>query len=289
MKRAWTLVVFLIIVGGGLWFFKDDILDFYSKFNLKLPEVKKEIGTITQEIGNQILTPPPLISEDEAQQSSLTKEGIIRWTNSQREKNGLPPLKENVKLDASAEVKAEDMFQNQYFAHESPTGVGVGDLVKEVDYEFIIIGENLALGNFKDDETLVQAWMDSPGHRENILNIKYTEIGVAVIQGKYKGRTVWMAVQHFGFPLSACQEPDSSLKVEISTDKNQIQGLETELENLKIQIQNMSPRQRENYSKKVDQYNDLVLQYNNLAKEAENLIGEYNLQVSAFNNCAGGN
>lgn len=289
MKRVGILIVFLIIVGGSLWFFKDDILGFYSKFNLKLPEVKKEIGIITQEIENQILTPPPLISEDEAQQSSLTKEGVIRWTNSQREKNGLPSLKENVRLDASTAIKAEDMFQNQYFTHESPIGVGVGDLVKEVDYEFIIIGENLALGNFKDDETLVQAWMDSPGHRENILNIKYTEIGVAVIQGKYEGRTVWMAVQHFGFPLSSCQEPDSNLKLEISTDKNQIQELETELDNLKIQIQNMRPRQRENYSKKVDQYNDLVLQYNNLVKELENLIGEYNLQVSIFNNCAGGN
>ena len=288
MKKLGALILVLII-GGTFFYFKDDILNLYSRFSLNLPEIEKNIGNVAQEIGEQISTPPPLRSAEENEKAFLTKEGVIRWTNSQREKNGLPPLKENVKLDASAAIKAEDMFQNQYFAHESSTGVGVGDLVKEVDYEFIIIGENLALGNFKNDETLVQAWMDSPGHRENILNIKYTEIGVAVIRGKYEGRTVWMAVQHFGFPLSACQKPDSNLRLEINVDKNQIQLFRTELENLKIQIKNMSPRQRENYSKKVDQYNDLVLQYNNLVKEAENLIGEYNLLVSVFNSCAGGN
>jgi len=286
MKKFWIVVV-LIVIFGGLFFFRDNILDFYSRLSLKLPEIEKGVGDlVTEEIGKQILTPPPLKSLNEEFQSSLTREGVIEWTNNQREKYGLSPLKENSELDASATIKAEDMFKNQYFAHESLSGVGVGDLAKDVGYEFIAIGENLALGNFKNDEALVQAWMDSPGHRENILNEKYTEIGVAVMKGKYEGRITWMAVQHFGFPLSACSEPDQSLKSEIDKNQNQVHELESTLENLKSEIQNIRPRQRTIYLQKIEQYNNLVSQYNNLINETKILIDEYNAEVKTFNICA---
>jgi uncharacterized protein YkwD len=93
------------------------------------------------------------------------------------------------------------MFENQYFAHESPTGEKVSDLAKKFGYDFLLIGENLAMGNFSSDEDLVLAWMESPGHRENILNEKYQEIGVAVKKGIFEGKEVWIAVQHFGLPF----------------------------------------------------------------------------------------
>jgi len=286
MKKFWIIV--LIIISGSFLFFRDDILNFYYSFSLNLPEIGKGIENVTQEIEKQISTPPPLRAVREDPQSFLTKAGVIQWTNTQREKYGLPPLKESLELDASAEIKAQDMFLNQYFAHNSPSGEGVGNLAGEVGYEFIAIGENLAMGNFKDDETLVQSWMDSPGHRANILNEKYTEIGVAVMKDEYEGRITWIAVQHFGFPLSACSKPDEALKSEIDKNQSQIYELEVVLGNLKNEIQVIRPRQRTIYSQKIDQYNNLVSQYNSLVVETETLINKYNIQVKVFNECAGG-
>jgi len=286
--KKFLLLALLIIILLGVFLFRDSILYFYNKLSLKLPEIEKGVSSfITKEIEKQISTPPPLRATEEDPQSHLTSEGVIQWTNIQRLKYGLLPLKENEKLDTSAEKKVKDMFNNQYFAHNSPTGVGVGDLAKDVGYNFIAIGENLALGNFKDDETLVQAWMDSPGHRENILNTKYQEIGVAVVKGQFEGRTTWLAVQHFGLPLSACPQPDESLKAEIKANDYEIQTLQANLKNLEIKIQSMGPRYREEYNQKIKEYNALINQYNNLAAENENLVNKYNIQVKAYNKCAG--
>lgn len=286
MKKFWVIV--LIIILGAFLFFRDDILNFYYKLSLNLPEIEKGIGNVTQKIEKQISTPPPLRAAREDPQSFLTKAGVIQWTNTQREKYGLPSLKESLELDASAAIKVEDMFLNQYFAHNSPSGAGVGDLAGEVGYEFIAIGENLAMGNFKDDEILLQSWIDSPGHRANILNEKYTEIGVAVMKDEYEGRITWIAVQHFGFPLSACSKPDEALKSEIDKNQSKIYELEVVLGNLKNEIQVIRPRQRAIYSQKIEQYNSLVSQYNSLVAETETLINKYNIQVKVFNECASG-
>jgi len=278
-------IICLIFVGGSL-FFWNQVVGLYTKLYLKLPELEKGVGDfVMQEIEKQISTPPPLRSESDAPEAFLTKAGVIKWTNIQRAKYGLPALKENSKLDNTAMLKAGDMLRNQYFGHVSPTGVGIGDLAAEVGYEFISIGENLALGNFENDETLVQAWMDSPGHRENILNKNYSEIGVAVIKGTLEGKTTWLAVQHFALPLSACPEPDETIKTEIETDRDQLKKLEARLQELLVEIQGMKPRRDPNYNQRVEEYNDLVAQYNNLVGEIKNLIDEYNTQVNLFNNC----
>jgi len=119
------------------------------------------------------------------------------------------------------DLQLDDIFEKQYFAHISPEGLGPSDLAEKSGYEYIMIAENLALGNFKDDNTLVNAWMDSPGHRANILNNRYTEIGVAVGKGFFSesnennkeeiATEVWIAVQEFGLPLSSCPKPEESL------------------------------------------------------------------------------
>ncbi len=270
----------------GFFFFWNQIVNLYTNLYLKLPELQRGVGDfVMQEIEKQISTPPPLRSEEDFPEAILTKAGVIKWTNNQRAKYGLPPLKENSKLDNSAALKTEDMFKNQYFGHVSLTGVEIGDLAVEVGYEFISIGENLALGNFANDETLVQAWMDSPGHRENILNKNYSEIGVAVIKGTFEGKTTWLAVQHFALSLSACPKPDEGIKTEIETDRDQLKDLETRLQEFLVEIQDMKPRQDPNYNQKLKEYNDLVVEYNNLVGEIKNLIDKYNSQVNLFNNC----
>jgi uncharacterized protein YkwD len=287
MRKFILLIILAITLGGFFW---SEILDFYSKLTLRLPQqwTEERTNDLIEEVEKQIATPPPLRAEKEAPESFLTQAGIIQWSNFQREKYGLPPLKENAKLDSSAEIKVEDMLENQYFAHSSLSGVGVKELAERVGYEFIAIGENLALGNFQNDEALLQAWMDSPGHRENILNIQYQEIGVAVIKGVFKGQTTWLAVQHFGLPLSACSQPDETLKVEIETNQNQIEELQQTLEVLQTEIQIMRPKRGPAYNQKIEQYNAIVSQYNNLVDEKKVLISQYNAQVKLFNDCVTG-
>ena len=289
MKKVRILFIISIIILGGVLFFGGDLMDLYYQFSLKLPQFEKEItGVLTQEIEKQISTPPPLRAEKEDLSAYLTRSKVIYWTNFQREEFGLPPLKENIKLNAAAAIKVEDMFQNQYFTHISPSGEGVGDLAKIVKYEFIIIGENLALGNFKDDSTLVQAWMESPGHRENILNPNYQEIGVAVEKGVFEGKTTWMAVQHFGLPLSTCPQPDEALQEEISIKESEINQLEKTLKSLQVEIRNIRPKRGTLYNQKIEEYNSLVSEYNILIKETEILINEYNTQIKLFNECITG-
>jgi uncharacterized protein YkwD len=288
MRKFIILFLILLIFSGIFFFFQDDLLDFYQKIFSRLPEIEKGLTGLVKEVQRQISTPPPLRAEKEAAKAFLTKSGVIEWTNSQREKYGLPPLKESAELDASAAIKIEDMFQKQYFAHNSPTEEGVGDLAEHAGYEFIAIGENLALGNFENDEVLVQSWMDSPGHRENILSSKYQEIGVAVLKCNFEDKITWLAVQHFGLPFSACPQPDEATKTAIESNQKQIEELGVVLKELKAEIEAIKPKRGEFYIQKVEEYNTIVGQYNNLINKTEQLVNQYNNQVNLFNDCATG-
>lgn len=289
MRKIGILILILVIIGAGLFFFRDNISDFYSELSLKLPQIEKGVtGFFVEEAERQISLPPPLKTEEENPEAFLTQAGVIRWTNFQREKYGLPSLQENFRLNVSAEAKTQDMFENQYFSHYSPSGSGVGDLVENVGYEFIAIGENLALGNFENDEALLQAWMDSPGHRANILNPIYQEIGVAVREGIFEGRSTWLAVQHFGMPLSACPQPDENLALEIEINQSEIRQLQNTLDSLQREIRSIRPKRGEIYQQKIEEYNSLVGEYNVLVDETKALISEYNSQVRLLNECASG-
>ena len=283
------LVFALLLIGGLIFVFWDEFLGFYSKLPLKSPEIEKEIGDfLIKEVEKQVSTPPPLRAKEEVLESYLTRAGVIQWTNSQREKYGLPLLKENSRLNVSAELKVQDMFENQYFAHLSPSGKGVKDLAEVVGYEFIAIGENLALGNFENDEVLVRAWMDSPGHRANILNPGYQEIGVAVQKGEFEGKTTWLAVQHFGRPLSACPQPEETLEAQIDSNQTEISKLQATLAKLESELRTVRLKRGPTYNQKVQEYNAFVSQYNNLVDETKALITNYNTQVKLFNQCVAG-
>jgi uncharacterized protein YkwD len=289
MRKILILILILIIIGGGIFFFWDDISDFYSGLFVKLPEVEKGVtGSFIEEAEKQISLPPPLEVEEGSAEAFLTREGVIKWTNIQREKYGLAPLLENFRLNVSAEAKVKDMFENQYFAHDSPLEIGVVDLVENVGYEFIAIGENLALGNFENDEMLLQGWMQSTGHRENILNPTYQEIGIAVRKGIFDDQSTWIAVQHFGMPLTACPQPSEELVLEIETNQEEIKSIQMTLESLQREIRLMRPKRGEAYKQKVEEYNALVEEYNTLVDETKVLINEYNDQIKLFNECAKG-
>jgi uncharacterized protein YkwD len=142
----------------------------------------------------------------------------------------------NSKLNLSAQVKLDDMFKMGYFEHTSPRGVVLSDMVKEEDYEYIVIGENLALGNFSSGLEIVDEWMKSPGHRANILNSQFTEIGIAVKREVFEGRRVWIAVQHFGAPLSLCEKVDDALKVTITQEEKVLDQKAGEMDVKKAEV-----------------------------------------------------
>jgi uncharacterized protein YkwD len=289
MKKIVAIIAILIVISGVVFAFRNDLLDFFSKVSLRLPTIEKKVTDfIENEIQKQVLTPPPLRYQQDDSEAVLTRAGVIQQTNAQRAKYNLPPLKENQELDYSAQLKVDDMFKNQYFAHESPSGIGVTDLAGEAGYDFLAIGENLALGNFKNDEVLVQAWMVSPGHRENILNSNYQEIGVSVKKATFEGKTTWLAVQYFGLSVSACPKPNETTKTTIDTNENRIKQLQNTIDALRVEIQNIRPKHGSSYQQKIDQYNDLVSQYNNLLEGTKSLIIKYNSEVSLFNNCVAG-
>src|SRR3989344_7479541 len=276
----------LALLAGGLFYFRSDVLKIYRSF----PEITESAPQIIGDLKKEISAPAPLRISVKKVSAVLTEPGVINWTNAQRKDNGnLPPLKENLILNAAAEAKLKDMFKNQYFEHVSPAGIGPGELVESAGYEYIASGENLALGNFDGDRDLVQAWMDSPGHRANILNMKYQEIGIAVGKGTFEGHETWLAVQEFGKPISACPSPDENLKTNIDAYENKLEKFRTNADALKNEIESSEPRtkeERKEYNQKVDEYNVMVRQINSLIDELKVMIANYNSQVQGFNACA---
>ena len=260
---------------------------FWPFSQLEFLEVEIVSPKIAKLAEKEISAPPPLRTAEEKEtfQTVLSRLEIIEWTNIQRKKYGLPVLKENSKLNAAAQAKTEDMFQNQYFSHYSPSGEGAGDLAEDFGYEFLTIGENLAMGNFQDNETLVEAWMASVGHRENILSKKYQEIGVAVQKGIFNGKSVWLAVQHFGLPSSACLQPSEIIRLQIEQKKQELEELQSLLLEIQTELRTIRPRWGSDYQQKSEEYNNLVERYNNLLIEAEVFINQYNAQVQQFNQC----
>jgi uncharacterized protein YkwD len=289
MRKIFFLICLIGLTAAG-FYFRADLERAYLDLSQRFEQIRSNpidsIDSLVNSVSKEISIPPPLRAPKDEPKANLTKAGTIDRTNSQRQDNGLPALAENEKLDAAAMIKAQDMFQKQYFAHESPSGAGPSDLAEDVNYDYLAIGENLALGNFKDDEALVQAWMDSPGHRANILNKKYKEIGVAVLKGAYEGETTWIAVQEFGMPVSACPSVDDALKIQIDAFKNQLSSLSSELTSQKGQLENIGKETNNNFfSQKVEQYNQLVNQYNDLISRVKGMVDEYNAQVEAQNAC----
>ncbi len=124
---------------------------------------------------------------------------LVDETNAARTADDLSSLKPNVLLELAAQEKANDMAKSGYFAHTSPTGITPWYWFQNVGYNFEYAGENLAV-NFIDSQDVMNAWMNSPEHRANILDSHFTQIGIATAEGMYEGRPATFAVQLFGTP-----------------------------------------------------------------------------------------
>ena len=128
----------------------------------------------------QILTVPTVDSSVQAFESE-----VIRLVNEHRAQNGLKPLVANWELSRVARYKSQDMADNHYFSHTSPTYGSPFQMIRNFGISFRTAGENIAYGQ-RTPQAVVNTWMNSSGHRANILNASYTQIGVGyVANGNY--------------------------------------------------------------------------------------------------------
>jgi uncharacterized protein YkwD len=145
-------------------------------------------ATITAVDGDQCAAPP---------EADLYAARVVDLVNEERLQNNLPPLSTNATLTRLAGDYACEMINGNYFEHVDPvTGSTVGSRALAANYYFKKVGENLA-GGFTSPEETVAQWMDSPGHRANILDPDFIEMGAAIRTG---GIYRWYWVQEFGLP-----------------------------------------------------------------------------------------
>lgn len=137
-------------------------------------------------------TTPTKSTQNSGQTSTISNEAneVIKLVNIERSKNGLAPIKVNAELSKVATTKAQDMIDKNYFNHTSPTYGTPFDMMKKFNINYTAAGENIAYGQ-KTPTIVMNGWMNSSGHRANILNSNFTEIGVGVVKDK-NGTPYWV-------------------------------------------------------------------------------------------------
>src|SRR3972149_7049186 len=129
--------------------------------------------------------------------SSVSASDIIRLTNEKRIQNGLAVLSENSSLSQAALAKGTDMLNKGYWAHFAPDGTSPWSFFAKFGYKYKYAGKNPAR-DFCSAGSAVEAWMNSPTHRDNILSGNYKEIGIGVLEGSLAGADTTLVVQFFG-------------------------------------------------------------------------------------------
>jgi hypothetical protein len=129
-----------------------------------------------------------------------TSAEIISLTNLTRQSEGLPPLHPNPLLMSAAQNKASAMLAAGSWSHNTPDATS-WQFLDQVGYRYQIAGENLAR-NYQDSTDVINAWINSPTHKNNLLNPNYTQIGVAVATGSADQHTSTLVVQYLGTPLT---------------------------------------------------------------------------------------
>lgn len=128
---------------------------------------------------------------------SIKASDLIDLTNNYRQDQGLKTLTVNPRLTQAAFNKARDLLTDQYFDHTSPEGKKFSAWIKEVNYNYFYVGENLAI-DFEQSQDVFAAWLASPTHQENLVRPQYQETGVAVLSGKFKNHPTIVVAQLFG-------------------------------------------------------------------------------------------
>lgn len=147
--------------------------------------------------------------------TDISVDKLYQIVNEQRQKNNLPSFSLNSALSLAAQKKAENMFQENYWSHYSPDGKTPWDFILGANYKYEYAGENLAK-NFLFSNGVVDAWMNSKTHRDNLLKKEYTEVGYAIVNGTLNGEQTTLVVQMFGTPLAGSFSPPPVQAEEVS-------------------------------------------------------------------------
>jgi uncharacterized protein YkwD len=132
--------------------------------------------------------------ESNSRSTSVIQE-VVNIVNHERGKAGLSPLRIHSQLNAAAQAHSNDMARNDFMSHTGSDGSSMGDRIKRHGYNFRTAGENVAAGQ-RSPQDVMRSWMNSPGHRQNILNPNFRDIGVGYAQGGGRFGIYW--TQKFG-------------------------------------------------------------------------------------------
>ncbi|MFI5265352.1 MAG: CAP domain-containing protein [Candidatus Levyibacteriota bacterium] len=152
---------------------------------------------------------------------SISEVELLNDTNQARQASGQAVLAMNSALADAARRKAADMFQKDYWAHFAPDGTSPWSFITAAGYNYTYAGENLAKG-YTSSQDVVNAWMNSPSHKENLLSSKYKDVGFAVVEGKLQGEDTVLVVQMFGVQpgvVTQSAPPPSVQKVASAPEK----------------------------------------------------------------------
>lgn len=150
------------------------------------PAEEQKQEPVSQPVPQPVQQQPKVAPEEQATYSlNQFEKEVVTLTNQERAKYGLEPLQVDSKLSEVARLKSSDMQQKKYFSHTSPTYGSPFDMMKQFGITYRTAGENIAMGQ-RSPQEVVNAWMNSEGHRKNILNSNFTHIGVGhVSSGNY--------------------------------------------------------------------------------------------------------
>ncbi|MBX0359347.1 hypothetical protein K2225_16740 [Halobacillus sp. Nhm2S1] len=148
-----------------------------SKQEAPAPQPEAEQAPVPEQPAEEEVQKEENTQEEATSEVSAFEKQVVELTNQEREKQGLAPLKLDTELSAVAKDKSLDMQQNNYFSHNSPNYGSPFDMMKSYGIDYRTAGENIAMGQTTPEE-VVQGWMNSQGHRENIMNPNFTHIGV---------------------------------------------------------------------------------------------------------------
>lgn len=150
--------------------------------------------------------------------SDIDANELVALANSERIARGLPPLTIDTRLVSAAEAKSNNMLLLDYWSHYAPDGTSPWDFIEAAHYDYTFAGENLAR-DFTSTVPIHNAWMNSPSHRDNILNPNFTNIGIVALSGEFQGKETVLVVEMFGKP----RVPNSSYIVPTETTENSTQ------------------------------------------------------------------
>ncbi len=202
------------------------------------------------------------------------------------------------------------MLEKQYFAHVSPTGEQAYDIAQKVGYGYRIIAENIAAGLFYTNRKVVDGWMQSPGHRKNILSAQVREMGASVIKGRMNGDDTWVSVQIFGLqslpvPEKSCTPPSRELLREIEAKRAELGSLGERLTALRQELDaerdsieqerktaHGDPGRNDDLTAKIRAYNEKTGLYNQSLAEIkargpvlDSMADEYNRAARTYRDC----